>query len=45
MEKYNFERAMRVTEAVYERRSKTLNDTDRALLKLIYDKSVESRFV
>jgi len=45
MEKYNFERAMRVTEAVYKRRSQTLNDTDRALLKLVYDKSVESRIV
>ncbi len=45
MEKYNFERALRVSEAVYERRGLSLNKIDRSLLKLIYDKSVENRFV
>lgn len=45
MEKYNFERAMRVTTAVYDRRGESLNESDKTLLKLIYDKSVENRFI
>ncbi len=45
MEKYNFERAMRVTKAVYERRGQSLNESDKALLKLIFEKSVENRFI
>lgn len=45
MEKYNFERAMQVTSAVFERRSRTLDQSDIAMLKLIYEKSVDNRFV
>ena len=45
MEKYNFSRALKVTEAVFERRGQKLEDTDKAMLKLIYEQSLESRSV
>ena len=44
-ERYNFDRAMKVTEAVFKRRGKELDEQERALLKLIHEMGEENRLV